>query len=65
MGDDAAIRAWIGQLTRRLCVDRLRTSGRTAPLSEVGEAAAEEPDLDRATGWYPVRSRRALTPLRP
>ena len=37
--DDAAIRPWIGQLTRRLCVDRLRARGR--------EAAVPDEELDR------------------
>src|SRR3954464_4880292 len=35
---DDSIRPWIAQLTRRLCIDRLRSSGR--------EGAAEEDDLD-------------------
>jgi RNA polymerase sigma-70 factor (ECF subfamily) len=46
--DDAAIRAWLGQLTRRLCVDRLRAAARTAPMADLEEVAAEEPDLDLA-----------------
>ena len=29
--DDAAVRPWIGTLTRRLCVDRLRAAGREQP----------------------------------
>ena len=36
--DDEAIRPWIAQLTRRLCIDRLRSSGREGP--------AELDDLD-------------------
>ena len=28
---DDAVRPWIAQLTRRLCIDRLRSSGREAP----------------------------------
>jgi RNA polymerase sigma factor (sigma-70 family) len=35
---DDSIRPWIAQLTRRLCIDRLRSSGREGP--------AEEDDLD-------------------
>jgi RNA polymerase sigma-70 factor (ECF subfamily) len=46
--DDEAIRAWIGQLARRLCVDRLRASARTTPVAELPEAAAESVDLDLA-----------------
>jgi len=40
---DDAIRPWIAQLTRRLCIDKLRSSGREAP-AEVEEEVAE---LDR------------------
>jgi RNA polymerase sigma-70 factor (ECF subfamily) len=36
--DDSAIRPWLAQLTRRLCVDHLRGSRREVP--------SEEPDLD-------------------
>ena len=32
--DDAAVRPWLGQLTRRLCIDRLRASGRERPASD-------------------------------
>jgi RNA polymerase sigma factor (sigma-70 family) len=38
---DEAIRPWIAQLTRRLCIDRLRSGGREGP--------AELDDLDSAT----------------
>jgi RNA polymerase sigma factor (sigma-70 family) len=40
--DDEAIRPWIGQLTRRLCIDRLRTGSREE-LSDV-EAAGDDPE---------------------
>jgi RNA polymerase sigma factor (sigma-70 family) len=40
--DDAAVRPWIGTLTRRLCVDRLRAAGREQPV--------EEETLDLASG---------------
>jgi RNA polymerase sigma factor (sigma-70 family) len=29
--DDEAVRPWIGQLTRRVCINRLRSSGREQP----------------------------------
>ena len=29
--DDAAVRPWLAQLTRRLCIDRLRSSSRESP----------------------------------
>jgi RNA polymerase sigma-70 factor, ECF subfamily len=32
--DDAAVRPWLGQLTRRLCIDRLRAGTRERPASE-------------------------------
>ena len=38
---DEAIRPWIGQLTRRVCIDRLRAGGRDVPVDpediELGE----------------------------
>jgi RNA polymerase sigma factor (sigma-70 family) len=40
--DDAAIRAWIGQLARRLCVDRLRVTIR----EESTDAELEAPGAD-------------------
>src|SRR5690242_7684964 len=33
--DDEALRPWIGQLTRRLCVDRLRSGDREQPAEDV------------------------------
>src|SRR5437764_5558066 len=36
---DEAIRPWIAQLPRRLCIDRLRTGGREAP-AELEETSA-------------------------
>src|SRR5919204_1392209 len=35
--DDAAIRPWIATLTRRLCVDLIRSSGREQPVEEPAE----------------------------
>src|SRR5438093_10191691 len=32
--DDAAVRPWLAQLTRRLCIDRLRASARERPTGE-------------------------------
>jgi RNA polymerase sigma-70 factor (ECF subfamily) len=42
--DDAAIRPWLGQLTRRLCVDRLRATRPSEPLDDDGGAAAGDVD---------------------
>ena len=40
--DDAAIRPWLGQLTRRLCIDHLRAGAREHPAQD--EIDAGEPD---------------------
>jgi RNA polymerase sigma factor (sigma-70 family) len=49
--NDDAIRPWIAQLTRRLCIDRLRSSGREGPAdtdtlepAEVDESLAQLDD---------------------
>ena len=39
--DDAAVKPWLAQLTRNLCVDRLRQTSRVEPAENV-----EPPDLD-------------------
>jgi RNA polymerase sigma factor (sigma-70 family) len=49
--DDAAVRPWIATLTRRLCVDRLRSGGREQLVEEpVEEAGADDglAELDEA-----------------
>ena len=40
--DDEAIRPWIGQLTRRLCIDRLRASSREELAGEPAAAGSDE-----------------------
>jgi RNA polymerase sigma factor (sigma-70 family) len=49
---DEAIRPWIGQLTRRLCIDRLRTGSREGPVDpediELGEYDETLSRLDEA-----------------
>jgi RNA polymerase sigma factor (sigma-70 family) len=42
--EDEAVRPWIAQLTRRLCIDRLRSGGReiAADAEELPEAVAED-----------------------
>src|SRR2546429_9271415 len=32
--DDSAVRPWLAQLTRRLCIDRLRSSARERPVAD-------------------------------
>ncbi len=48
--DDAAIRPWIAQLTRRVCLDRLSTAGREQPADEIDDEVAGwvEDELDEA-----------------
>jgi RNA polymerase sigma factor (sigma-70 family) len=44
--DDAAVRPWLAQLTRRLCIDRLRAASRELPSGEEDvEAAGSEETL--------------------
>jgi RNA polymerase sigma factor (sigma-70 family) len=43
--DDAAIRPWLAQMTRRLCIDRLRASAREAPAAEELEPAGVDETL--------------------
>jgi RNA polymerase sigma factor (sigma-70 family) len=45
--DDAAIRPWLGQLTRRLAIDRLRAGRREAPPAAEVEAIAVDEALER------------------
>src|SRR5438270_8261614 len=48
--DDSAVRPWIAQLTRRLCLDRLAAERREEPFEEIAFAGAEETltELDEA-----------------
>jgi len=41
--DDAAVKPWLAQLTRRLCIDRLRASARERPVADE-ELVTAEPD---------------------
>ena len=42
--DDSAVRPWLGQLTRRLCIDRLRATSRERPASDEELAPLEAED---------------------
>jgi RNA polymerase sigma-70 factor (ECF subfamily) len=42
--DDAALKPWLAQLTRRLCIDRLRAGARERPVAEEELATAEADD---------------------
>jgi RNA polymerase sigma factor (sigma-70 family) len=45
--DDDAIRPWIAQMTRRLAIDRLRSSGRERVTEELPEEASHDPEMER------------------
>ncbi len=45
--DDAAIRPWLGQLTRRLCIDHLRAGAREQPAEEEFDAGETDETLER------------------
>jgi RNA polymerase sigma factor (sigma-70 family) len=40
--DDEAFRPWLAQLTRRACIDRLRSGGRDVPTEELEPAETDE-----------------------
>jgi RNA polymerase sigma factor (sigma-70 family) len=47
--DDAAVRPWLAQLTRNLCVDRLRDRARVEPTEDIEAGAVETlAELDQA-----------------
>jgi RNA polymerase sigma factor (sigma-70 family) len=51
--DPSALRPWIGQLTRRECIDRFRTASREMPVEELPEEI--EDGLDRLEEAFDVR----------
>jgi RNA polymerase sigma-70 factor, ECF subfamily len=53
--DDDAFRPWVAQLTRRLCIDRLRAIAREEPLDEALLADAAADELDRLDEALAVR----------
>jgi len=58
--DDSALRPWIAQLTRRLCLDAIAASGRVQPVEEVA-IERRESTLDELDDAFAVRE--ALTEL--
>jgi RNA polymerase sigma factor (sigma-70 family) len=60
--DDTAIQAWIGQLTRRLCVDALRASSRTVLTDEPPDAGAHDTALQGIEQAMDVRRAMAGLP---
>jgi RNA polymerase sigma factor (sigma-70 family) len=53
--DDGAIRPWLAQLTRRLCVDTLRAAAREAPTGEDIEPGGVDDTLERLDEALTVR----------
>jgi RNA polymerase sigma-70 factor (ECF subfamily) len=62
--DDSAIRAWIGQLTRRLAIDRIRARAREQPDDDALERADThaEAEMDRIEQALAVRQAMAGLP---
>ena len=67
--DDDAIRPWLGQLTRRTCIDRLRAGQREAPADEEFEVAEVDErlatledalDIHNALATLPAHCREIL-----
>ena len=55
--NDEAIRPWIAQLTRRLCIDRLRSAGREGPAeTELFEPAEVDESLAQLDEAMTVRA---------
>jgi RNA polymerase sigma factor (sigma-70 family) len=54
--DDGAVRPWLAQLTRRLCVDRLRAAHREAPTDDALEPADIDDTLARLDEAMTVRA---------
>jgi RNA polymerase sigma factor (sigma-70 family) len=59
--DDKAIRPWIGQLTRRLCIDKLRAASRETPAEEI-EPAGYDPALDELDDAFAVHEAMRAVP---
>src|SRR5262245_40892435 len=53
--DDAALRPWIAQLTRRRCLDQLASRGRETPADEEALAREESADLAEVEEAFAVR----------
>ena len=61
--DDAAVRPWLGQLTRRLCIDRLRATSRERPTAdEELDLAGSEETLTMLEDALTVHEALAATP---
>jgi RNA polymerase sigma factor (sigma-70 family) len=61
--DDSAILPWLGQLTRRLCVDTLRSSARETPVEELESSGEVDDRLAEIDEALAVREALAAVPL--
>jgi RNA polymerase sigma-70 factor (ECF subfamily) len=60
--DDAAVRPWLAQLTRRLCIDRLRAASRERPAPEEDLEAGTEEALSTLEDALTVHEALAAVP---
>lgn len=60
--DDEAIRPWIGQLTRRLCIDRLRRGGREELSEEEPPRGGTDETMERLDEAFAVHDALAALP---
>ena len=60
--DDDAFRPWIGQLTRRVCIDRLRSGSREQPGEEELAEVADEDVLGQLEEAFDVHDALAALP---
>src|SRR6476659_8583862 len=61
--DDAAVKPWLAQLTRRLCIDRLRSASRERPTAEEElDLAGSEETLTMLEEALTVHEALAATP---
>jgi RNA polymerase sigma factor (sigma-70 family) len=60
--DDAAIRPWLAQTTRRLCIDRLRAGAREAPADDELEPSGVDETLETLDEALVVHEALAAAP---
>jgi RNA polymerase sigma factor (sigma-70 family) len=60
--DDEAFRPWLGQLTRRVCINRLRSSSRELPAEGEDELADDEDVIGRLDEALSVHEAMATLP---
>jgi len=60
--DDEAFRPWLGQLTRRTCIDKLRSGSREQPSETEVEASAIDETLTRLDDALAVHEALAVLP---